>query len=482
MKYLNFSSTLIFILSSFFVYPQKTTFNVMAPLHIQTYNDPLVLEKKDWEDFRQQLSTVKGIGVEAVTVDVWWGLVERFRDNEFDWSYYKKIVQIVKNSGLHWIPILSFHKCGGNVGDNYTALLPNWIWNNLKNKYDEIESVSDLKYVSEEYNSLGKRKECNEYISLWADDYVMPQYEELIREFKKQFKEYANITDEINISCGPAGELRYPAYNKHDNGGYPNRGRLQCYSKLAVNNFREEIKKKYHTIKKVNENWDTGFISFNDINPPKDPTYFFEHGIYKDSFGINLTNWYNKSLIEHGKRMLDLGFKYFSEEAFSKVKIGIKIPGIHWQIANPEIPRTAEITTGLISSDKNSLTAGNGYENTLKELFKPEYKEKNVLHFTCLEMCNEYYGQNSKDYSKAFDLVSWLGEAAKKNNIAIKGENALEGNLNNNFHWNQLKKVLREGNYSGLTILRISQVADKSKLGYWRYKKIIEEFRSNKTN
>ncbi|WP_372464663.1 family 14 glycosylhydrolase, partial [Peribacillus frigoritolerans] len=52
---------------------------VMAPLG----------EITDWEAFKAELTQLKENGVYAITTDIWWGLVERKKDNQFDWSYYK---------------------------------------------------------------------------------------------------------------------------------------------------------------------------------------------------------------------------------------------------------------------------------------------------------------------------------------------------------------------------------------------------------
>ena len=65
----------------------------------------------------------------------------------------------------------------------------------------------------------------------------MPQYAEFTKEFVSHFKSYLPFFQEINLSLGPSGELRYPSYNSHDDGKFPNRGRMQCYSKIAENNF-----------------------------------------------------------------------------------------------------------------------------------------------------------------------------------------------------------------------------------------------------
>ena len=48
----------------------------MAPLHIMHYNDSSTEEENDWILFGMHLEEAKRIGVEAISVDVWWGLVE----------------------------------------------------------------------------------------------------------------------------------------------------------------------------------------------------------------------------------------------------------------------------------------------------------------------------------------------------------------------------------------------------------------------
>jgi hypothetical protein len=90
--------------------------NVMAPLCM----DDIMKDgkcSKTSETFKEQLKTAKAMGVKAVSVDVWWGIVERDGDNRFVWDYYDKVADAIRDAGLHWAPILSFHQCGGNVGD-----------------------------------------------------------------------------------------------------------------------------------------------------------------------------------------------------------------------------------------------------------------------------------------------------------------------------------------------------------------------------
>src|SRR5688572_14033627 len=66
---------------------------VMAPL----------TEISDWDAFEANLKTMKKNGVYALTTDIWWGMVERKGDNQFDWSYYEKYAEAVEESGLKWV-------------------------------------------------------------------------------------------------------------------------------------------------------------------------------------------------------------------------------------------------------------------------------------------------------------------------------------------------------------------------------------------
>jgi hypothetical protein len=61
------------------------TANVMAPLHVDNMSE-----------FEGWLATTQAMGVDAVSVDVWWGDVEK-DDNVFNWSYYDTLFAKIKN-------------------------------------------------------------------------------------------------------------------------------------------------------------------------------------------------------------------------------------------------------------------------------------------------------------------------------------------------------------------------------------------------
>ncbi len=331
---------------SVFANNEPVTFNVMAPLKVT-----------NWSQFESNLALAKDMGVEAVSVDVWWGDVEKNQDNQFDWTYYDTIFNKIKDANLKIVAIMSFHQCGGNVGDDYTSVLPTWVWS--KYQGDQLEgltlSVGDLKYKSE----LGN--ESPEYLALWTDALVNNEYVDFMNAFESQYGASSQDFMELNISCGPAGELRYPSYNSHDGFNYPDRGRLQSYSKLAIKNFQDDMIAKYGSLSGVNQAWGINLSNVNEIQPPSDGAFFFsDTSHYLSNYGKDYINWYNGQLVEHGDRMLTYGEQAFNGQ-LGDVPIGIKIPGVHWQMTG-DTPRIAEMSAGLINSSFDSDSNGHGYD------------------------------------------------------------------------------------------------------------------------
>lgn len=64
------------------------------------------------------LMALKSAGVEGVMVDAWWGLVEKEGPLKYNWEGYAELVKMVQKHGLKLQVVMSFHQCGGNVGDS----------------------------------------------------------------------------------------------------------------------------------------------------------------------------------------------------------------------------------------------------------------------------------------------------------------------------------------------------------------------------
>lgn len=92
---------------------------VMMPLDSVTMGNTLNRKKA----MNASLQALKSAGVEGLMVDVWWGLVERDAPGVYNWGGYTELLEMAKRHGLKVQAVMSFHQCGGNVGDSCTYVL-----------------------------------------------------------------------------------------------------------------------------------------------------------------------------------------------------------------------------------------------------------------------------------------------------------------------------------------------------------------------
>ncbi|CAA2973979.1 beta-amylase [Olea europaea subsp. europaea] len=81
----------------------------------------------DQEKLEKQLKELKTVGVDGVMVDVWWGNVEAKGPEQYDWSSYRKLFELVQKCELKIHALMSFHQCGGNIGDVVDIPIPDWV-------------------------------------------------------------------------------------------------------------------------------------------------------------------------------------------------------------------------------------------------------------------------------------------------------------------------------------------------------------------
>lgn len=464
-----------------------------APVNVAAVMAPLfITSEAKLANFDSLLDEAKGIGVNAVSVDVWWGEVEKTGDQSFDWSYYDQVFQKIRAKGFKIVPIMSFHKCGGGPGDNCNIPLPPWVWSHFRSAG---LSANDLKYESETGNIQ------DDAIVPWASENpaVLAQFSEFVAEFEQHFAPLAGDFIEINLSLGPTGELRYPAYNGSDGWKYPDRGNFQAYSDLAQVNFRNWALAKYDGLSSVSNHWGIPLGSPDEIRAPggqlsdnsgRRAQSFVDDNDYRDmQYGRDFIDWYNESLVGHGKRML-LASDTALDGPMKSLPLGMKIPGIHWQMQCAQHPRLAEITAGLIQTSLNTQARqpnAFGYRNVLEMVadVKQSTQREVILHFTALEMDND--ANCGIGTSMAEALVFWISQAADDQGITHRGENAL-GCVNDpegpsspdNRSWERIGNAFTFATYSGFTFLRLTSETDKDGCVPWnsvdkeRYKAFIQ--------
>lgn len=103
--------------------------------------------------------------------------------------------------------VMSFHACGGNVGDNVNISLPRWV-------LEAGRAHPEIFYT----DKAGCRNQ--ECLSLFADESPvlagrtpLQCYSDYMAAFRAAMGEdFGTVLTEVAVGMGPCGELRYPAY------------------------------------------------------------------------------------------------------------------------------------------------------------------------------------------------------------------------------------------------------------------------------
>ncbi|KAJ7948198.1 Beta-amylase [Quillaja saponaria] len=368
---------------------------VMLQLGVITLDNNL----EDRDGLGKQLKELRAAGVDGVMLDVWWGIVESNGPKEYNWNGYRNLFQLIQECGLKLQAIMSFHECGGNVGDAVSIPLPKWVL--------EIgESNPDIFYT----NSTGNRnKEC---VTLGVDKEPLFQGRtaiEIYRDYMKSFRE--NMSDfleseliiDIEVGLGPAGELRYPSYPQNQGWVFPGIGEFQCYDKYLEADFKEAAATAGHP------EWELPDEAGEYNDKPESTEFFSSNGTYLSEKGKFFLTWYSNKLLDHGDQILEEANKTFLG---CKIKLAAKVSGIHWwyKVEN----HAAELTAGYYN-----LNDRDGYRPIARML--PRHHA--ILNFTCLEMKNSEQIAISK--SGAQELVQQVLSGGWREGIEVAGENAL---------------------------------------------------------
>lgn len=370
---------------------------IMLPLDTVTIANTLTRQRA----LRASLSALKSAGVDGVMMDVWWGIVEREGPHTYDWAAYRELVGMVRDAGLKLQAVMSFHQCGGNVGDHCMIPLPPWV-------LSEMEADPDLMYT----DKAGRRN--SEYISLGCD--LLPVlagrtplqvYADFMREFRDEFQEFlGEVITEIQVGMGPAGELRYPAYpESNDKWRFPGIGEFQCYDSYMLASLRAaaEAAGKPH--------W--GFGGPHDAGYynqwPNETGFFHTNGSWNHPYGQFFLQWYSETLERHGDRILASAAAIFRE---FETTVSGKVAGIHWHYGTHS--HAAELTAGYYNTAHRD-----GYA-PLARMFA---RHGATLNFTCIEMRDAE--QPMCAMCSPEGLLRQVVAAAKATGVRVSGENAL---------------------------------------------------------
>ncbi|EPS63004.1 hypothetical protein M569_11781, partial [Genlisea aurea] len=348
------------------------------------------------------LAALKTAGVEGVMVDAWWGLVEKDGPSMYNWEGYDELIKMVEKVGLKLQVVMSFHQCGGNVGDSCSIPLPAWV-------LEEMNKNPDLMYT----DGSGRRNP--EYVSLGCDSLPVLRgrtpiqvYSDYMTSFRERFREYlGNVIAEVQVGMGPCGELRYPSYPEaNGTWAFPGIGEFQCYDKY----MKASLAAAAEAIGK-NE-WGRGgpHDSGHYKQYPEETGFFRREGTWNSEYGRFFLEWYSNMLLDHGEKILAAAEKIFRGTG---VKLSGKVAGIHWHYKTRS--HAAELTAGYYNTRNRD-----GYLPVAKMMAKHGV----VFNFTCMEMRDGE--QPEAAGSSPESLVRQVKMATKRAEAELAGENALE--------------------------------------------------------
>lgn len=359
---------------------------VMLPLDAVKSDGTL----KDKNGLGGQLDRLKQANINGFMFDVWWGITEP-SPKQYNFGSTKELVQMAKDRGMRVQLVSSFHMCGGNVGDACSIPLPSF-----------LQSHKDIWYKDQSGN------EDREYLSLFADNVTIEgrtpvqMYSDWFAALAETFHdEMGSTITEVQVSMGPAGELRYPGYQL-SHWQFCGIGAFQCWDANALTSFKAAAKAAGHA------EWDappSDAGSYNDR--PNGPSFW--KGGYQSEYGMFFLDWYFSSLKNHGKAVLGAAKAAFG----GKVAIAGKISGIHWWYQDQT--HAAEATAGYYNTNNRDA-----YSELAKEVFAPNGAS---VDFTCLEMKDAEQGSGCG--SGPQELVQQVIRGTKGAGIAFGGENAL---------------------------------------------------------
>lgn len=215
------------------------------------------------EGMRLLAPVLRILGATSVESCVRWSLVEQ-KQGQWDWSYYDRLVDILRENGLKWNPYVM-------IGPVYST--PGWF-------HDSKDSVFA---TCLEHNSPSKIQ------SIWS-----PNLPGVVNRFITQFSLHYGASSDIESILigisGDYGEAIYPVtsggWMAMVSGNYHTHLGYWCGDDYAKADFRRAVTDQYVNIHALNTAWGTSFTSFDQISP------FVPDADYSARARLDLIKWY----------------------------------------------------------------------------------------------------------------------------------------------------------------------------------------------
>jgi len=316
--------------------------------------------------------------------------------------------------------------------DTCNIPLPSWV-RSVGNSNPDIYYTDASGNKDQEYLSLGV-----DNLVLFSGRTPVQIYRDFTASFVTHFSSYiSNTIVELQISLGPAGELRYPSYQL-SKWSFPGAGEFQSYDKYMLANLSASAASVGHPEWGHGGPNNAGGYNCN-VCSGDNSCPFYTNGFdnFASPYGQFFLNWYSSLLVDHGDRILQA---IKSSLNGANVALAAKVSGVHWQ--HQTSSHSAELTAGY----KNEQ--GKGYLPIAQMLSQNGVK----FDFTCFEMRDNEQPANS--CSGPEELIWETKKAADAYGVKYQGENALN-RYDSTAYASILYEVKRIGGIDAFTYLRL---------------------------
>ncbi|XP_075522630.1 beta-amylase 8 isoform X2 [Primulina tabacum] len=350
----------------------------------------------DPEGIKEEIHYLKSLCVDGVVVDCWWGIVEGWTPQKYEWAGYRELFNIIQEFGMKLQVVMAFHEHGG-YGSGFISL-PQWIL--------EIGKINqDIFFTDRE----GRRN--TECLS-WGIDKKrvlrgrtgIEVYYDFMRSFRTEFDDLfiKGLISAVEIGVGPSGELKYPSFSERMGWRYPGIGEFQCYDKYSLQDLGKAATLRGHTV------WARGPENAGCYNSkPQETGFFGENGDYDSYYGRFFLQWYSQVLLDHADNVLSL-----ARLAFEEIQIVVKIPAVFWWCKTTS--HAAELTAGYYNCANRD-----GYSRVF-DMLKKHAVTMNFVVSGALASCNEI-----EEASSDHEGLSWqILNSAWDQGLSVAGQNA----------------------------------------------------------
>lgn len=322
----------------------------------------------DPEGVRQELRLLKSLHVDGVIVECWWGIVEAWTPQKYEWSGYRELFTVIQEFQLKLQVVMAFHEFEGNDSGGVMISLPQWVLEIGKENPDIFFTDREGRRNTE-CLSWGIDKE-----RVLKGRTGIEVYFDFMRSFRTEFDDFfmEGLISAVEVGLGASGELKYPSFSKRMGWRYPGIGEFQCYDKYLQQSLRKAAKVRGHSF------WARGPDNAGQyISRLHETGFFCERGDYDSYYGRFFLHWYAQSLIDHADNVLSL-----ASLAFEDTRIVVKIPAVYWWYKTTS--HAAELTAGYYNP-----TNQDGYSPVFEVLKKHSVTMKFVcsgLQVPCQEI------------------------------------------------------------------------------------------------